>query len=834
LSVAAQPREAQLLDVQINRDFGPQNEVEARPIIGRRAPMSFSQIRSSTTTSAFAMAFILAFPAYGQEAAAEEDQTGAIRDIVVTAQKREENIQSVPIAITALDARALDAATIEDIRDIAGRVPSLVVDSVGAGPSAAAISIRGISFEDIEKSFDPAVGVVVDGVFIGTNTGQLLDSFDMERLEVLRGPQGTLFGRNTIGGVISVTRTKPTEDFGIKAQAAYSTYDTKRGRLAINTGRLGDFIALKAFGFYDKTDGFYRNVTKNKREGAYEVLTGGITALITPSDNITAQITYEHMRERGETIVSPLSRSGGDLICLAAGAPGFSPPSECNRGLLENRGLYTTFSSIATPVKNDTDAISANIDIDIGALTLSSVTGYRTNDESVRQDFDASSARFFETLREQQYEQFSQELRLAGDISDSIDFVAGAYYFTSNYQILQNTDFGAVLGQGAPLVLTQSVDHKSTSYAGFLDTQIKLSDALTLGLGARYTRDKKDIFNNYGRVISLVRLSQPNYTGVECVRVTGLLPAPFPPGIPAYGAATNCNGEKSFGKFTWRGHLDYDLGNNKLAYASISRGFRSGGFNGRSSSPTTLGPYEPETVDAYEIGLKADWLDRKLRTNIAFYYTKYNNKQEEVVQPAPPGSASPQETVVKNASSADIKGAELEVIAQLSDSFSFNASFSYTDASYNSFFNDVVGLTVGSAPDGIPDDVSTLTLRRAPKVQWSAGLNYTKEMGSGRLDMSTLLRFQGKYMTCITPASPRVPGNIVNDPRCETEDREDLSAQIGYTFDLGDMREISLNLFGRNLTNHKGLSATLPVAGLFTFGTGRQPRTMGVEVGFKF
>ena len=487
-------------------------------------------------------------------------------------------------------------------------------------------------------------------------------------------------------------------------------------------------------------------------------------------------------------------------------------------------------------MRNNTDALTANIDVDLSdAITLSSVTGYRKNKESVTQDFDASSANFFDTKRDQNYEQFSQELRLAGDLSDSINVVAGAYYYTSNYQIRQNTRFGVILGQGQSLLLQQYVDHKSTSYAGFVDAQFKLSDDLTLGLGGRYTRDKKTIFNNYGRVSSLVRLSQPSYTGVECVGVTGFLPSPpFPAGLPAYGPATNCSGSKSFGKFTFRGNLNYEIDNNKLIYGSFSRGFRSGGFNGRSSGPTTLGPYEPETVDAFEVGLKADWLDRKLRTNIALYYTKYNNKQEEVVQPSPPGSASPQETVVKNASSANIKGAELEVIAQLSDSFSFNASFSYTDAQYDNFFNDVVGLTTGSPPDGIKDDVSTLTLRRAPKVAWSAGLNYSKEIGSGTLDMSTMLRFQSKYQTCITPATPRVPGAIVNDPRCQTEDREDLSAQIGYTVPFGSGSEVSLNVFGRNLTNHKGLSATLPVAGLFTFGTGRQPRTYGVEVGFKF
>lgn len=788
-------------------------------------------VRAWNYGTALALGMALAAPGFAQDAPPPEEE-GAIRDIVVTAQRREESVQSVPIAVTALDSRALDAATIEDIRDIAGRVPSLVVDSVGAGPSAAAISIRGISFEDIEKSFDPAVGVVVDGVFIGTNTGQLLDSFDIERLEVLRGPQGTLFGRNTIGGVINVQRTRPTEDFGVKGQFAYSNFDTKRGRLLLNTGTLGDFIALKAFGFYDKTDGFYRNVTKGRREGEYEVLTGGITALITPAEGISAQITYEHMRERGETIVAPLSETGKDLICLVPGAPGFSPLAECNRGFA---GLYTTFSAIETPVRNDTDAITGNIDIELGGgFTLTSVTGYRTNEESVRQDFDGSSAAFFDTLRQQDYEQFSQEVRIVGDVTDGINLLVGGYYFDSNYQLDQSTNFGLVLGQGQTAVLRQVVDHKSKSYAGFADARFKLSDRLTLGLGGRYTRDRKRIFNNYGRIGALVRITLPSFTGVECVAATGTIsPAPGVV-LPVFSAANNCNGRESFGKFTYRANLDYEIGDNKLLYASVSRGFRSGGFNGRSSSPTTLGPYQPETVDAYEVGLKADWLDRRLRTNIAFYYTKYDDKQEEVVQPAPPGSASPQETVVRNAASADIKGFEAEITAQLSRELSFNASFSYTDAEYNRFLNDVVGLTTGSAADGIPDDVSTLTLRRAPKYQWSAGLNYSRELGAGRLDLSTLLRFQAKYQTCISPNPPRIPGAIRNDDRCLTEDREDLQAQIGYTLPVGPDQEVKLSVFGRNLTNNKGLAATLPVAGLFTFGTARQPRTYGVELGFKF
>jgi iron complex outermembrane receptor protein len=756
-------------------------------------------------------------------ATASDESDEGIRDIVVTAQLRQDNIQDVPVAVTALDAQALVSPVLDDLRDLAGRVPGLVVDSVAAGPSAAAISIRGISFEDIEKSFDPAVGVMVDNVFIGTNTGQLLDSFDMERLEVLRGPQGTLFGRNTIAGVISVRRTRPTEDAGVRGSFLYGNYDTKRARLVVNSGALGEFVRLKGFVFWDKTGGFYRNVTKNKREGEYEILTGGLTALITPFDGVEAEITYEHMRERGETIVASLSETGRDLICAAPGAPGFATAIECNRFSRPDRGVYTTFSAIDTPVKNDTDAITANIDVELGGgFSLKSITGWRQNDESVRQDFDASSTNFFDTLRVQNYEQFTQELRVQGNVTDWLDLLVGGYYFDSSYTLRQSTRFGVLLGQGATPTLRQFTDHSSKSYAAFADARIKLSDRLTLGVGGRYTEDKKRIYNDYGRIAELVALSLPGYVIGDCVQVTGLLV----PGVPRYGAATNCRGSAKFDQFTWRGSIDYEIGDNKLIYASYSKGFRSGGFNGRAASPTSLGPYEPETVDAYEVGLKADWLDRKLRTNIALFRTNYNNKQEEIVQPAPPGSSNPQETVVSNASTARIQGIESEITFQPVRAFTVTTSFAYTDAKFRDFFNDVTG-------DLIPDDVSTLRLRRAPKYQWSVALDYDREIGPGTLNLGTILRYQSKYFTCIVPSRPAVPGAVINDPRCQTRDREDLSANISYALPVGG-GEVKFSVFGRNLTNFRDIGSTLPVAGLFTFGTARPPRTYGAEIAFRF
>ena len=770
--------------------------------------------------------------AQSADGSAEGVGNDALREIIVTAQKRSESIQSVPVAVTALDEQALSQATVKDLRDLSGRVPGLVVDSVTSSPSTASIALRGISFDDVEKSFDPAVGVAVDGVFIGTNTGQLLDSFDMERMEVLRGPQGTLFGRNTIGGVISVTRTRPTAEAGLKGQFSYSKYNTKSARLVLNSGRIGDLVAIKAFGSWDKTDGFVRNLVENRRDGRYETLHGGVTVLLTPMSNLSASVTYEHVRERGEAVSIPLS-DGTDLFCAFSGFPGFSPPGECDRFTARSdRGAYATYETAPRHISNDTDMVTGNVEWEISpTVKLFSVTGYQSNDEDAFADFDGSEVNFFNTRRQQRYHQFSQELRVVADITNRINLLVGGYYFDSGYKLHQSTFIGPGLGG---VTIGQYTDHSAKSYAGFVDAQFKLTDDLKITLGGRYTKDKKRLFTNYGLIDALVQITDPTYTGTQCEGVVGVFDAGGGLMLPIYAPANNCSGKADFDKFTWRANAQYMFAPDKMAYASYSKGFRSGGLNARATGPTSIGPYAPEVVNAYEVGLKADWLDRTLRTNIALYYSKYGNKQEEVVQPSPPGAANPQETVVKNAASATIKGLEVEAVVQLGSYLSASASFAYTDAKYDSFFNDVVGLTPGSAPEGIPDDVSTLKLRRAPRYQWSFGLDYSREVGGGRFDASVLLRYSSKYATCLVPDRPITPGQVKNDSRCFTKDRENLSAQIGYTFDLGNKRELSLAVFGRNLTNTRDIMGALPVAGLFTFGTPYTPRVIGAQIGFKY
>lgn len=590
---------------------------------------------------------------------------------------------------------------------------------------------------------------------------------------------------------------------------------------------------MKLFGSWDKTDGFIRNAFEGGHDGRSNTLMGGITTLFTPSPDVNLSLTYQHIRERGDTAATPASRNS-DLFCAFAGAPGFSPPTECNLpATRRDRGAYTTWEKADRSLSNDTNLISASLDWKLSpALTLTSITGYQQNHEIGNNDFDGSEVDLLTYYRNNRYRQYSQELRLLANVADDINLLIGGFFFDSSYDQLTGTDIGPSLG--GPFTSTQFTHHKSRSYAAFADMQYNVTSRLKLSLGGRYTEDKKRIFTNFGQIIPLVQATVPSFTGTECVEQTGFIaPAPGVT-LPAYAAASNCSGNASFGKFTWRGNINYTFSSGKMAYASYSTGFRAGGFNGRATSPTTMGPYQPETVDNYEVGLKADWLGRTLRTNIALFYTKYHDKQEEISQrSSSPFASTPIETVVRNAAAATIKGVEVETIMQFSDSLSANTSFSYLDAKYDSFLNDVVGLTAGSAPDGIPDDVSSLRVRRAPKFRWSAGLNYNREWSSGRLDAEILLRYTSKMATCNIPDQPIAPGSIKND-YCLTKDRESLSASAGYTFVSAGGQEMSISIFGRNLTNVHDISGVYPIANLASFSTAITPRVVGVQAGVKF
>ncbi len=720
-------------------------------------------------------------------------QATGLEDIIVSARRREESIQSTPVAVSAISPTELANAAAPDIRDLVGRTPNLVIDPVNASPSAAAISIRGISFEDIEKSFDPAVGVLIDGIYIGTNTGQLLDFFDFESIEVLRGPQGTLFGRNTTAGVISITRTRPTGELGFKGKVTIGDYGRREYRTVVNAPKIADMLSLKGFWLRSEGDDYYDNQTLGEDYGGRRYDNYGATALLEIGDfEITG--TYERVNERTEidtastsgTLTSP---AGTDFICLPlALPPGFlAPRDQCDRNT--NDDLYTTFTNVPGLALNEGDNVTVNASYDFGGFVLTSVTGWRSSNESVRQDFDSTSINFFDTLRVQTYRQFSQELRLSGNLTETIDFVVGGYYFNSRYTLDQSTFSGPFLSGGNPTVGGNIVDHSSKSKAIFGDLQWKLTDQLRLSAGGRYTWDEKSMTND------LSKLDNPSVVATP---------------------------EADWSKFTPRASIDYSFGetSNNLVYASFSQGYRAGGLNGRAQTVGSANtPYDPETVDSYEVGFKTQFWENRITFNVAGFVTKFRDKQEEVVIPAP--APVDQETVVQNAAKATIKGLEVEMRALVAEGLTLNGSLGFLDAAYDSF-NTLV--------NGVDTDISNRSLRRTPDLSYSVGADYAIPVGPGELQLAASYRYVARLQTTIAGA-PTDP--TVNDPRGLAQPRGLLDASAGYTFDLGAAK-LRAAIFGRNLTDDRGLSSTLPVAGLFTFSAARPPRTWGVEFGIEF
>jgi iron complex outermembrane receptor protein len=749
--------------------------------ISRLGRLSFAK----TSLMAIAMVSLCPVAAMAQSktapdsGAAKSDDT--IADIIVTARQRSETLQQTPVSVTAINPLRLEAANATSIGDISGAVPNVFIQRQPSGPSAAAISIRGIAFADIEKSFDPAVGVTVDGVYIGTNTGQLLDFFDIASLEVLRGPQGTLFGRNTTGGVINIRRTAPTGEVGGKVQFTYGNYGTIRAQGVLNLPIVKDVLALKLFEDHAHTDGYLYNATTTRNGPASTTDNFGASLLFTPSASFQALLTLEKQSFSGETANSSGNRTG-DLVCRAA------PAAECNRNLTTD--LYTIFGEFATPSTYSSPAATLEMTYNLGQnLKLKSITGWRSSVELFRQDFDATSVPFYETIRDQTFRQFSQEFQLSGNITDRLDVVTGLYYFNSRYTIHATTLLGPLLGNRQT---DQFAAQTSKSYAGYADLNWQFADKFRLSFGGRLTRDEKVFSNSI-------------------------------PGSFSVSASSN------WSKFTPKASLDYRPTEDLMLYASYAKGYRSGGFNGRASTvSTSLAPYQPESVDSYEIGLKSQMFDHKLTLNLAGFYSKYDNKQESIIRLTPAGSANPQETVVANAASATIYGVEAEVVARPTHGLTLNLSAGYLKSKYDSF------LTLNPTTLA-PIDLSGLKLIFNPQFTASAGATYDVPTALGKLTLNASYRHISTYFTSIAPdpSNPNPAAPTLNYLATRTQPFDQIDGSIALQTDIG-MLKPRINLFVRNLLDKRAASTTTVVPNLFESVTTREPRSYGVEVGFSF
>jgi iron complex outermembrane receptor protein len=757
-------------------------------------------------------------PAIAQDAPREA--ASALEEIIVTAQKREESAQSVPIAVTALDAAQIEKSYARDIQDVENLAPNLIIDPT-LGNGTASISIRGLQLNDVEKSFDPAVAVYLDGIYLANTTGALLQMYDAEAVEVLRGPQGTLFGRNTIGGLINIRRTQPTGEFGGKFAVNFGRYNQLDARAVLNFGAIADGkLATKLSLVRQDGGGYFQNLSRDKREGDTAFTGITLTSLWTPSDSFEATLTLDLFDDKTPTRpVTSLTQAGETFF-------GFGVTGAPRTDIAYHRNTLTTLDQKAF-VKSKAVTLNAAWQLS-DAHRLVSVTGWRDVKDDAVQEFDGVAANIFWTQRPQKSDQLSEELRLESDWNDSVRSTLGLYYFDGAYELNQSTHiFGG-------LAARPYFRQETTSTALFGQVDWSITDAITLSLGGRYNDEEKEacgINQNPANAAGPALLSFGS-CGIAGRAAENL--------VNTYvdittGLTRTATGKESWSKFTPRVNVSWQLDDSKLAYLTYSEGFRSGGFNGRAADAGTLGPYQPESVESFELGFKSQWLDNRFRMNLTAFSTDYLDKQEDVVFPDP---ALGTVTLVQNAASASIKGAEIELLAIPTDGLTLGLNIGLLDASYDEWLVPGIPLTP-MGPAGIVDK-SDFKLRRAPEYTAAFNVQYEQALGNGSFLVYGLnYSYKDDYY---------VIANTVQRPAALDSGLVDafglLDASISY-----ETESWSVSLWGKNLTDEDYFThvldagtnygsgpnnAPVPIAGLWTFGTINPPRTYGVEFRFKF
>lgn len=703
---------------------------------------------------------------------------GGLDEIVVTARKRSENLQDVSTSISAISSRELAVRFDSDVRDFANVAPNVLIDDTQQGPGGvASATIRGIGVADVEKAIDPTVGVVLDDIYFGTSSGGLIRAIDIDRVEVLRGPQGTLFGRNAIAGVINLARSRPTQELSGKFRATYASFNSLDLEGLLSFG-LADWAAVKFTGAYRTTDGYIFNTLQNQDAQRSDFSAFGVQLLLNPAPNLEISISFDDQNTRQDPPqLSNLSQESSLL-----GAPPIARPNlfcavlqQCSPalGVPQQGDRYESISDgpLGKNAFFDSNLLIGKVRYDVSSdIEIQYIFGRYLTDEGITQDFDATPLTLFHTDRPAVYEQDTHELRLTKSGDGPINLVAGLYYWDSSYQI----DLVSYIGFVVPdtvLVIPQTVRQTNKSYAAFFDLDYRFSDQLKLTLGGRHTRDEK----------------------TQGVRDLGFdfLEDPI---------------EESWERFTPKVALSYEPNDDLLFYGLYSRGYRTGGFTGRPATENAARtPFAPEIVDNFELGMKSEFLDRRLRFNASVFHLKYDDKQEEFSVPAPVGTG--QETRILNAANATVTGVEFDVTAVPTDGLTISGTLGYLDAKYEDFFADVDA-------DGIETDNTGLEFRRAPKWNWTIGANYETAVGPGDIILNGTWRYLGEHQM-----------TFLNNPALANDGQHLVDLSASYKLN-GTM----ISAFVRNLLEEDGWTIGFDIQGLWSYGAPRPPRMFGVAI----
>ena len=684
------------------------------------------------------LVLLLSTPAFAQAAPAEDE--AGITDIIVTAQRREENLQDVPISVSAFNAEQLAARGTTDISRLEGLVPGF---TFGRSGSDARPAIRGVRTENIGVNGDTTIGFFIDGVYQSRASQATTGFVDVERVEIQRGPQGTLYGRNTFGGNIALTTAQPSLDgyFG-GLDLTVGDNGQYRGDLFVNAA-LSETVALRIAGSYEKSDGYVKNVNplgSNLFDDNNRYVR--MSVLFQPTDKLTAVLKFDYSKRRGAggsafgyklvgsyfdvgsrqqlfnaTPVTGLNTRGGNRDgvndLLPGGAAG-SATSDLGVPIFAPGDAYRIDTDQSTLLNLGNKAVTANISYDAGAVTLKSISGYTDFGAIRTQDTDFSGNQIGIDFQDTRAKTYSQEIQLLSSDNDSpLTYVLGGYYFKDKLT-------GIFINQQLPRIIRNVTPNlnlaangggfydqqraETESYAAYAQVSYKITEKLKLTGGIRYTEDKKDFaFANAAAILPTAG-TPPVPQGTAITLSTG----PIPDGaFGVRGAPTNCTftsfppprtgfqclaanttvltgatyDTAKFSKTTYRVGLDYQVSDDSLLYASASSGFRSGGFNS-GQGPAALQPtFQPETVTAFEVGSKNRFLDNTLQLNGALFYNRYSGLQEQ--RQVPQGATTL--SIIENSGKARAYGGELEMIWKPSRALEIGGNVAYLNAKYTRY-----------------------------------------------------------------------------------------------------------------------------------------------------
>lgn len=746
-------------------------------------------------------------------AAVAQTASVGLEEIVVTAQKRAENVQEVPIAISAVTGEFIDSRDISSIDRLGSLAPNVKIERAPSSKTISQISIRGSVTINPAITWEPAVGLYLDGIYIAKAQGSIFDVADLERIEVLRGPQGTLYGRNTLAGAVNLITKKPSGELGGSFTATYGNYDQWKLGGSLDLPKFGIFSA-KISGEIKKRDGFVKvvpntvpNVFLAGPPAVDEVSnldgkSGLVQLRAEPSDWLTVDYMFdisEYDQQPDYAQLVHINRNGDPRDIFDPNSPGYPFGGlYFPLDLYENSKRQTVASLDADPHReySRTWGHALTIEADLGSAVLKSITSYRDLKWQDNLDLDGSPLPVAFTQRFTDYDAFSQELQLAGD-AGRLNYVVGLYYFDDSAYTSNPQRFFA---GGA--VYDSRYGSDTTAFAAYSQFDFSLTDQITLTGGLRYTHEKKDI-ERYFAILADSAID-PEYLPLTVLDV-------------AKGDVPDAKYNTMTPSFVVR----YEPHKGLNVYAKYARGFKSGGFNGETSSiDELLQPYDPEKVDSYEVGMKSRLLDGRLQLNLAAFWDEHKDIQLSVFT-----GRNAAESFVLNAARARIRGLEIESTMKPSDNLLVSAAFAYLDAKYLSYI------------DGGVDVSDNRAFPHTPKYTASVSADWTAWQGDmGKLNLIADMSFVSKYYTYpyalrTEAASDQIASNTRSQGRTIVDLRATLSEiPVGSA-------EAKVSLWVRNLfkeDNPQNFIDFGPNFGGLTVGYFPDPRTYGLTVGVNF